>query len=190
MLLSILSTLFGGNTVISFGGAPTRYEGLYTFIGYYFLFLYAVTLDYDDKTHHIIIIALSIFTIACSIVGFFQYIGKDLFLTPTGAIYYIPDSLKEYRETMKTTAFSFKTMYIFNSHYNYSSFLMGILSSFWLMYTIVSGERFYKILSAIMSVLSILLLLGTNGRSGIVALFITVVFMIIIFFNDIRKTRH
>jgi O-antigen polymerase superfamily protein len=189
VLFSILSTLFGGNTVISYGGAPTRYEGLYTFIGYYFLFLYAVTLDYDDKTQHIIIIALAIFTVACSIVGFFQYIGKDLFLTPTGAMYYIPDSFKHLRGSMETKAFSFRTMYIFNSHYNYSSFLMGILSSFWIVYTIVSAERFYKILSAVMTVLSILMLLGTNGRSGIVALFITVVFMIVIFFSDIRKNK-
>ena len=148
-----------------------------------------MTLEYDDEIHHNIIIALSFFTVACSVVGFFQYIGKDLFLTPTGAMYYIPDSLKEYRDSMKTTAFSFSTMYIFNSHYNYSSFLMGILSSFWLMYTIVSAERFYKILSGIMTILSILMLLGTNGRSGVVALFITVVFMVIIFFDDIRKNK-
>ena len=189
VLFSILSAFFGGNTVISLGGAPTRYEGLYTFIGYYFLFFYSMTLEYDDEIHHNIIIALSFFTVACSVVGFFHYIGKDLFLTPTGAMYYIPDSLKEYRDSMKTTAFSFSTMYIFNSHYNYSSFLMGILSSFWLMYTIVSAERFYKILSGIMTILSILMLLGTNGRSGVVALFITVVFMVIIFFDDIRKNK-
>lgn len=180
-IMAILSTVLGKNTVISLGGAPSRYEGLYTFIAYFFIFLYAVTLEYDKTTHHIIIIALAMFTIACSIVGLTQFLGKDIFLTKLGALYYIPDSLKQYRESMSTTSFSFKTMYLFTTHYNYSSMLTSILSIFWAVYFTCSKEKPYKIIAGVMAVLSVLMLLGSNGRSGIVAVFFAIIVMSIIF---------
>lgn len=188
-IMAILSTVFGKNTVISLGGAPSRYEGLYTFIAYFFIFLYAVTLEYDKTTHHIIIIALALFTIACSIVGLTQFLGKDIFLTKLGALYYIPDSLKQYRESMSTTSFSFKTMYLFTTHYNYSSMLTSILSIFWAVYFTCSKEKSYKIIAGVMAVLSVLMLLGSNGRSGIVAVFFAIIVMSIVFFKKLIQNK-
>lgn len=188
-IMAILSTVLGKNTVISLGGAPSRYEGLYTFIAYFFIFLYAVTLEYDKTTHHIIIIALAMFTIACSIVGLTQFLGKDIFLTKLGALYYIPDSLKQYRESMSTTSFSFKTMYLFTTHYNYSSMLTSILSIFWAVYFTCSKEKPYKIIAGVMAVLSVLMLLGSNGRSGIVAVFFAIIVMSIIFFKKLIQNK-
>lgn len=188
-IMAILSTVFGKNTVISLGGAPSRYEGLYTFIAYFFIFLYAVTLEYDKTTHHIIIIALALFTIACSIVGLTQFLGKDIFLTKLGALYYIPDSLKQYRESMSTTSFSFKTMYLFTTHYNYSSMLTSILAIFWAVYFTCSKEKSYKIIAGVMAVLSVLMLLGSNGRSGIVAVFFAIIVMSIVFFKKLIQNK-
>lgn len=188
-ITAILSTVIGGNSVISLGGAPSRYEGLYTFIAYFFIFLYAVTLEYDKTTHHVIIITLAFFTIACSIVGLTQFLGKDIFLSKLGVLYYIPESLKQYRESMGTTAFTFKTMYLFTTHYNYSSMLTSILSMFWATYFVCSQERPYKIIAGVMAVLSVLMLLGANGRSGIVAILFAIIVLAIIFFKKLIQNK-
>ena len=146
LFMAIISTIFGGNGVISYGGAPSRYEGLYAYIGYFILFFYALTIEYDKKTEHSIIIVLAIFTVLCGIVGFTQYIGKDIFLTPFATSLYIPEALKEYRSAMTVTQFSFRNMYLFTTHYNYSSMLMSVVSMFWCLYFVCVKEKKYKII--------------------------------------------
>ena len=186
-LMAIISTVLGGYGVISFGGAPTRYEGLYAFIGYFLLFFYAMIIDYDKKTEKTIIIIMACFTILCSLVGLSQFMGKDIFLTSFGKMLYLPPELRQ--SEMKATAFEFRTMYIFTTHYNYSSMLMSMMSMFWVVYFISVKDNNYKILSAIMSIMSMLLLFGTNARSGVMAIVIAIIIMIITFISKIISNK-
>lgn len=189
LFMAIISAIFGGNGVIAYGGAPSRYEGLYAYIGYFILFFYALTVEYDKKTEHSIIIVIAVFTVLCSIVGFTQYIGKDIFLTPFATSLYIPEALKEYRSAMTVTQFSFKNMYLFTTHYNYSSMLMSVVSMFWCLYFVCVKEKKYKIISGLMSLLSVLMLLGANARSGIMAVFIAGVILCITFISKILSNK-
>lgn len=187
LLMAIISTILGGYGIISFGGAPTRYEGLYAFIGYFLLFSYAMIIDYDEKTEKTIIIIMSIFTILCSLVGLSQFMGKDIFLTSFGKMLYLPP---EFRQTeMQATQFVFRTMYIFTTHYNYASMLMSMMSMFWVVYAISVKDKRFKILSAVMAIMSMLLLFGTNARSGVMAIVIAIIIMMITFISKIISNK-
>ena len=182
-IMAILSTFFGGNCVISLGGAPSRYEGLYTFIGYFIFCVYAILFDYDKKSVKLITVLLAVFTVLCALIGFCQYTGNDFFTSDMGTKLIVPEALKDLRSSLQSTKTSFKTMYIFTTHYNYASMLTAMLSMFWLSYFLATKDKFYKILTLIMSILSVLMLLGSNARSGIVA---AAVSMVILFFVHLK----
>lgn len=188
-LMAVLSAFFGGNKVISFGGAPSRYEGLYTYIGYFVICIYALLFDYDGKSKKIITILIAVFTVLCALVGFTQFTGNDFFLSPLGTKLIVPDKLKELRDQLSTMQSSFKTMYIFTTHYNYSSMLMAMLSMFWFTYFLATKDKFYKILTLVMSVLAVLMLLGSNARSGIVAVAVSCVIMFFIYLKRIIQNK-
>lgn len=184
---AIISTILGGKSVISLGGAPSRYEGLYSYISYFLLFFYSMIIDYDKKSEQFILIIISIFTILCSIVGFSQFIGKDIFLTDIGKIFYLP---KEYRYlNFRTNNPTFKTMYLFTTHYNYSSMLMSMISMFWSTYFICTNIKKNKILAGIMSLISMVMLFAINARSGIIAIIIAILILIITFTSKIISNK-
>lgn len=189
LFMAIISTVLGGNMVISLGGAPSRYEGLYTYIAYFLLFFYAFSIEYDEKIEKAIIIIMAIFTVLCFIVGLSQYTNNNIFLKDFGKMLYIPEKLSHLADSMTEDKFTFDTMYIFTTHYNYSSMLMSMLSMFWLIYCICTKNGFNLVLSGIMFVASAFMLMGANARSGIIAVIISFIILLLTFIPKILTNK-
>lgn len=190
MVAAIISTFAFGNSDISLSGAPSRYEGLYTYISYFLLFIFASTFKMDEKSGKIIIYTVFVFTVLCFIIGFFQYIDKDLFMTKFFEKLYIPDEYASLRGTGERTNMAFKNIYGFTPHYNFLSMLMSMISLFWCCFAICSKEKKIKILSIIASCMSLFLLLGCNARSAVVAVIFALILTFTLFFNKLYKNKY
>lgn len=183
-VFALISTFTGGNSDIALSGAPTRYEGLYTYISYFLIYIYCLQLDTDNSLSKAVITLLGIFTFLTFLVGASQYFNKDFFLTDFAKKIYIPSEYAQFRETTKRVEYNFRNIYAFTSHYNYMAMLTSMLSLFWLTNFSLEKEKKYKALSLICSAMSLFLLFGSNARSGIVAF---AGGLVLVFFTFIKK---
>lgn len=185
-----LSVFFSEYKRVSIYGGPQRYEGIFVLFSYILILLYAVTINKSRIKKEVYIYCISFCLIIMGIVGYFQYIDKDLFMTDYFKSIIIPSDYTKYIENMEKPFYNhiiYGTLY----HYNYIGSLTGMTIPLFLSILIFSNKIKMKILSLAILAISTFILVGSTARSGVIAVTISIlVFMMFIFdIEIIRKHK-
>lgn len=188
VVAALLSTFLRGNTEFSLSGSPERYEGLYTYIGYFLLFVFAATFKFDEDTKKIVFFLITLFVFFNFIIGLLQYTGYNFFSSDIFKRILVPGENASLRDSIITRTYSFKNINGFNSHYNYMGTLSCMLTMFFVSFAVLCKDRKYRIISLAGLAFSLFLLIGCNARSGIVAVVFATIILFFTFMNNIFKT--
>lgn len=177
---TFLSSMLSENKDVAMSGAADRAEGFWVIACYTLLFLYTVYVFRYINNYKYVIGSISVLVLISTILGVFQYFGKDLLMGESFRKIIFPKEYLQYADSMKAAYESGKvygTMY----HYNYmGSFGAIIVPMFVTMTLFIRGYK-KKIFLAFMSVCSLFLLLGSTSRAGLIGVAISVIIAILVF---------
>lgn len=177
----MLSTIFATYKDVAILGFSDRYEGMFVLIGYMICLFLSINLIDDEKQVKYLLFALGSSVILISIIGIFQFLGKDLFATTFGRKLIVPN---EYIHIIDKLRFEFggiKTIYgtLFNT--NYVGVYMSMIFPLSCTILFLSKERIIKIFSGIVAILSFINLLGSGSRAGMISVILYALLLIIFF---------
>lgn len=184
---TLLSASFSQYGDIAWWGVPDRAEGAVLLIGYLVLMYYTYYIIQRKEDIKFIIIPLVILSSMVAFVGIFQYVGNDLFLTTDiGNKLIVPEAYAQYRGNlsgMYDAGKIYGTMY----HYNYVGSFGAMIVPFFLTLFFFIPNIKYKLLFGFASICSIVLLLGSTSRAGLIGLTVSILLFVIVFIKRIIK---
>lgn len=168
LFFSILSTIFSEYKDVALWGVPDRAEGLIIYLCYIFMMMYMIYSFNKPEHYKYIIIPLGIVTIILTIVGLFQWIGKDLMVnTEIGKNLIIPEKYAELKDNLATKLVG-TTAYGTFSNPNYmGSFVALVFPIFMTLALLIKGWR-KRIVFMILAFCSIFLLVASGSRAGMI----------------------
>lgn len=186
-LFTLLSAILSNYKEVSLYGMFDRAEGLITITCYMVLFIYSIYTFKTTKDYKYVVIPLLILVAVNSFLGLFQYVGQDLIKTQLGISITIPSDYKI--DPSKLNLSNGNSIYgtLFNSNY-VGSFAAMVLPILFCL-TIFEDDVINKITLFIGTALSVWLLFGSNARSGLIGIFISIVFGCIVFWKLLAKRK-
>ena len=187
-VLIVLSTIFATHKTVAIRGFMDRYEGMWVLLSYLGVMFLSYNLVNNEKQLKYILGSLGFSTLMMSIIGFTQYIGRDIFRT---------DFMKKlitpavYSDQLDNINFTFELGRVYSTLYNpnyvgvYSTMIFALFSTIFLL----SKEIKLKIVSVIISLLSLLSLFGSGSRAGLLALGLYFLLIVLVFRNTILKHK-
>lgn len=185
----ILSSVFSAYPYLSISGAPDRYEGLYVWMAYLWMCIYAMSYERREKSDRILTYTIFAFVLLMGILGLSQYMDKDLFQSGWMQRIIIPSAYEKYRGSFTIADYGTKSIYGTAYHYNYMGSLAPMLFAFSFIMLLFHTDKKIKIMSAAASFIALFLLLGSSARSGIVAMAVFFVVMLLFFGRKIAANR-
>ena len=187
VLFTILSAWNSDYRELVWWGAPDRAEGAVILVCYSIIMLYTIYVVKRRSDYKYIIIPLIALVGVTAFLGFFQYIGQDLFIeTNLGNKLIIPEAYSNFRGQlvgMYEKGKIYGTMY----HYNYiGSFGAMVIPLFMTLFLFTKGIK-KKVVFGVTTILGILILFASTSRAGIIGLVIGVIFFIIVFVKVIFR---
>ncbi|WP_236913988.1 O-antigen ligase family protein [Clostridium sp. Cult2] len=184
---AILSTIFATHRDVALLGFMDRYENMYVLIGYILCLFLAINLIDNEKQVKYLLFSLGTSAIIISIIGIFQYAKLDFFMTDFGKKLIVPAKYADSIENMKFVFGGAKRIYgtLFNP--NYVGVYMSMLFTLSCTILILAKEKLVKIFFGIVSILSLINLLGSGSRTGIISLSLYIVLLIVMFRGSIFK---
>lgn len=187
-LFTIISASLSQYSEIAWWGVPDRAEGAIVLIAYLILMYY--TYYMIQKKQHIkyIIVPLVILTLIVSVLGIFQYIGEDLFLTTDlGKQIIVPKDYAQYRDSL-SGAYSAGKVYGTMYHYNYAGSFGAMIVPLFITLFLFAKNMKYRLVFGVTTVCSIFVLFGSTSRAGLIGLVISSLMFLVIFFKKIIKS--
>jgi O-antigen ligase len=179
LLFTFLSTIFSSYKQVAFWGMFDRAEGFITIACYMILFIYSIYTFKTTKNYKYITTPLLILVSINAFLGLFQYVGQDLIKSSLGGLIVTGDSNAK-MSLLYEAGKLYGTLY----HYNYvGSFVAIVLPILFCLAIFEDEDIMHKIYLGIGSFLSIWLLFGSTSRAGIIGLFVSTIFGIIIFWK-------
>lgn len=185
-LFVIISTLSSEYKEIALKGFPDRYEGMYMLLAYMIILFLTINLIEKEQHAKVIIISLLIGAVILGTIGFFQYIGHDLWKSNFGKDLMLPS---KYVGGKDKITFSFNKYQIYATlyHYNYvGSYIAMLFPLTFSMFMLIKN----KILKGILAFITILMainLIGCNARSGIIGTIFALIMLLIMLNKYIKR---
>lgn len=187
ILFSAISTMMSDYQDIAMWGIADRSEGMIVLGAYVIIMLYTIYLMNTGQDYKYIILPLCFLVIITGILGYFQYIGEDLFMTKEwGQKLIIPEKYAEARAGL-TSQFTSERIYGTMYHYNYMGSFGAMMVPLFLTLTLFLKGYKNKIAFGIITVISAFLLFGSTSRAGLIGLVCSLVIFIIVFSKKIIK---
>lgn len=182
VLFVIGSTLFSNYQSIAMSGFPDRYEGVYILVTYIVIFVITTSLISNEKQIKIMLGSLITGAIIIGAIGFFQYMGYDLWKSNFGESLMLP---AQYANMANGLQFQFDkhTIYATLYHTDYVGSYMAMLFPLSFALFVLAKNKIFKIFMAFMTVLMAINWLGCNSRAGMVG----GILALIVFFIAIHK---
>lgn len=187
-VLIILSTVFATYRTVAFRGFMDRYEGIWVLLSYLGVMFLSYNLVNNEKQLKYIFGSLGFSTLIMSIIGFTQYIGKDVFRTNFMKKLITP---AVYSNQIDNINFTFEANRVYASLYNpnyvgvYSTMIFSLSTTIMLL----TKNKLLKLMSGFISVMSMFMLLGSGSRAGMLTLVLYFIFLCIIFRTLILKKK-
>lgn len=183
----ILSTIFATHRDVALLGFIDRYENMYVLIGYMLCLFLAINLIDNEEQVKYLFFALGASSIIISIIGIFQFGGMDLFASSFGKKLIVPSQYINAIESIKFQFSGAKRIYgtLFNP--NYVGVYMSVLFSLACTVLLLSKDNFIRIFFGIVSLLSLINLLGSGSRAGMISLGFYMVLLLVIFRSLVLK---
>lgn len=167
-LFVIGSTLFSKYQSIAVTGFPDRYEGVYILIAYITVFFLTTSFIRNEKHIKIILGALIVGAALIGIIGLFQYLGYDLWKSNFGKSLMLSSS--QYKNMADKLQFQFQKHSIYATlyHVDYVGSYMAMLFPLSFSLFVMTKNRWFKVIMAVMTLLMAINWLGCNSRAGMV----------------------
>lgn len=178
----IISTFLSKHPEVAKNGFVERYEGMYVLIGYIIILFVTINLVKKEKHIKVILGGLFISAIILGSIGFFQYLGYDLWKSDFGKSIMMP-SKDAYYTYGQTLSYTFSKNFIYSTiyHPDYLGSYMAMLFPLCFAILILAKNKKLKIFMAFMTLLMIINLFGCNSRAGMVgAAFALMIFLVMI----------
>ncbi len=183
-VLVVLSTVFSDYRYFSLNGMDNHFETVYVLLSYCMLVAFCYWFTDSKRAVKFILYAWLIGIALIGVIGFFQVIGHDLYNTNFGKLLVIPEKL---RKDMKVT-FSFPkgTVYLTLYNPNYVGFYAALTIPVLTALFVFVKNWFIKIAGFLLNVLIFLCLMGSGARNGMIAVFCSLVFMLVLFRKNLK----
>lgn len=180
----VLSTIFSDYQYFSLNGMDNHFETVYVLLTYCFLVLFCYWFADSKGAVKFIFYAWLIGIALMGILGLFQVTGHDLYATDFGKFLILP---KELRKTNRID-FSFPAGTVYLTLYNpnyvgfYATLTIPILSALF----VFAKNWFIKIVGFLLNGVIFLCLLGSGARNGMIAVFVSLLFMLVLFRKNMK----
>lgn len=182
-VLSLLSSLFSEYRYFCFHGAQEVFETIWVLLGYCVIAFYAYQFVNTIEDVDCIMMWLTIGLGVMLVVGIFQAVGRDLFETRLGQI--LVSGLNSDGEISLVFEKGRVFLTVYNPNYVASYFALMIPIEIALL--IKNKNWIYRAVYAVFLAASLVCLLASGNRSGIVAFAVTLVLTIILLYKYILK---
>ena len=185
--LALLSSIFSKYRSYSFSGIHEHFESIFVLLGYCLIVYYCLQVVKTEEDVRLIINCFLVSVIVMSILGLTQYLGRDFFTTDIGLKMILPKSQWPIRDSVQ---FKFEKNRVYLTFYNpnYVGSYAAMAGSFFLILASLVRERKRMIPLYILASLGIFIsLLGSKSKTGIIALAISGVFVLIVISKYIIK---
>lgn len=183
----ILSTIFATHRDVALIGFMDRYENVYVLIAYMLCMFLAINLIGEEKQLKYLLFFLGLSSIVISAIGIFQFAKLDLFATEIGKKLIVPSEIAAKIESMKFSFTGTKRAYSTLFNPNYVGSYIGILFPLTCTILLLTKSKLSKLFFAIVSTLSLITLLASGSRAGIMGVGLYLVLLIIFFRTLIIK---
>lgn len=185
--LALLSSIFSKYRSYSFSGIHEHFESIFVLLGYCLIVYYCLQVVKTEEDVRLIINCFLVSVIVMSILGLTQYLGRDFFTTDIGLKMILPKAQWPIRDSVQ---FKFEKNRVYLTFYNpnYVGSYAAMAGSFFLILASLVRERKRMIPLYILASLGIFIsLLGSKSKTGIIALAISGVFVLIVISKYIIK---
>ncbi|MEF9960802.1 MAG: O-antigen ligase family protein [Niameybacter sp.] len=180
IVMTLLSGLLSSYREVTTWGLPNHAEGMVILICYIIMMLYTYYCVKEKRDYKFILIPLGFLVICLTVIGYFQYVGKDLFMTEWGSKLIIPEHYAEDRGMLKGL-YKDKNIYGTLFHYNYMGSFAAMMVPLFITLTCFMKGYKSKIVYGILSLCSLFLLFGSTSRAGLIGVACSVLVFVVVF---------
>lgn len=185
-VLAVLSSIFSKYTSFTLTGIREQFESVFVLLSYCMIAYYCYLVIDSESNLRWVVTCLIIGILGIGAVGFFQFIGHDFVVSKFAFNLLIPASL---RNSISNLTLEFGPHRVYSTLYNpnyvgvYVSMTLPIL-----VILLLYAKEWKKIAVYIAGIaLSIVCLVGSWSRTGIISLAVTTICLLIIFRKKIFK---
>lgn len=176
LLFLVLSTVFSDNRDTALWGLYDRAEGMVTQIGYLVLFLYASLTCCTSRDLKLLLAAVGVVIAANAVTGISQFAGHNLLTSEWANRLIVPDDIEG-----TISDFGSTRMYGMVGHYNYVGSLTAAVLPLCTVLALFEKKWKFRIPALVMAALSLMLLLGSTSRAGLIGTAAAVILSAIFF---------
>lgn len=189
LTLSLLSSIFSPYKHVAFFGVYNRAEGFITIACYLLLFIYSIYTFKNTDNFRFITIPILIVIFINAFLGMFQYAGQDLINTELGKLISVPNSIAEKTGGHLKLLYESGKVYGTLFHYNYVGSFVAVILPLLFCSMFIEDDIIYKIVNALGFLSGLWLLFGSTSRGGLVGVFGSIFFAVIMFGKLIFKNK-
>jgi len=184
-LFIILSTIFSDYQYFSLHGMDNHFETVYVLLAYCLLVFFCYWFADSKEAVKFIIYAWLIGIALMGVFGLFQVTGHDLYTTKFGKSLVLPKEMRGGNDLAINVSKGTVYLTLYNPNYVgfYAALTIPILTTLF----IFAKNWFIKIVGFILNGVIFLCLLGSGARNGMIAVFCSMLFMILLFRKSLKK---
>lgn len=187
-VLSLLSALFSTYRYFSFHGNYEVFESIWVILGYVIFAFYTYQIIQDETDVMVVFKYAVIGVLIVSFIGAFQYLGFDLFRSTIGKMLITSPSEWSQLDTLSFT-FPLKTSYTTLYNTNYLPFYFGMFLPIAILLIMFEKNMKARCVYILLSALFIFNIIGSNSKSGLIAVGIAIALGCILFVKQILKKK-
>lgn len=180
LVASLISALLSSYRQVAMWGMPDRAEGLIIIACYIVIFLYSIYIIKETSEYRYILGGLSILILITTVLGIFQYIGKDLLMTKAFSKLIFPEQYLQYADSM-TADYQSGKVYGTMFHYNYMGSFGAMMVPLFMTLTLCVKDWKGKLVFGSVTLMALFLLFGSTSRAGIIGIILSLLIAIIVF---------
>jgi hypothetical protein len=180
VLFSMLSTIFALDQEVALRGFMEMFQGLYVLMSYSLLMVIVYHLVEKEFQIKLIIGAFIFLGIVIGLIGFYQYIGQDLFRTPWGLDLILPKVLEPIKDDL-TFIFDKYDIYATLGNTNFVGSYAALMIPLAFVLYLYSKKIVFQLFNIIFLSLMLLVGYGSNSRAGIIGIIVSLLMIIIVF---------
>ncbi len=178
VLFTVLSTVCSAHPDTAMWGLYDRAEGMVTQICYLILFLYTALAYRTSHDLKLFMAAVAVLIAVNAIMGISQFIGHDLFTTDWVNRLVVPDYMSG---KISPLQFNKAKMYGTTNHYDYLGSVAAMIFPVCTVLALFEKKWKFRIPAIIAAAFSLMLLLGSTSRAGLVGTAVAIILGMIFF---------
>ncbi|MBR4026045.1 MAG: O-antigen ligase family protein [Lachnospiraceae bacterium] len=186
LTLVLLSSFVSVSSYHTWHGFPDMMESTFVLFGYGMICYYAYAVIKTEQQLKIVFFTFFIGIFFLCLIGFFQFIGKDPFLTEFGKNILFTGEYAQYRDTIQRT-FEEGRVSITLYNPNYVGVYCCIVIPILLMLLFTIKQKKYVILYLILLGLAFSCFVGSGSKTAVITLIPCVIFMVFYFGRRLGK---